>query len=266
MAKKHSKKQARPSEVPAGMWGGVVATLKFVFKNVRLFLPLLVVALVICGAAMWVSDDAMVIVVVMAMLVLWLATLFFARRVMAGEKVKFRDGLYNAMTPLVSSLIVFVVLAVQCIPVMLIVIGYSAAVETNLFANVFYGSLFVLFAILMVVIAGFLLSGTLMGMIAVNTPGMYPWEALKLSHELMIGRRVEFVLKMLVLLMLLAVVYVVIVGPAVLVGLMLYNIGGIETPMLVPIVSTVAGCVAVILAGVYLYIYYRQILGMKVRI
>ena len=243
-----------------------MATLKFVFRNVRLFLPLLVVALLVCVAALWVSEDAMVIVVVLAMLVLWLATLFFARRVMAGEKVKFRDGLYNAMTPLVSSLIVFVVLAVQCIPVMLIVIGYSAAVETNLFASAFYGSLFVLFVILMVAISGYLLSGTLMGLVAVSTPGMYPLEALKLTHELMIGRRVEFVLRMLVLLIFLVVMYAVIVGPAVLIGLLLYNTGGVETPMLVPIVSTVAGCVAVILTGVYLYIYYRQILGMKVKI
>ena len=59
-------------------------------------------------------------------------------------------------------------------------------------------------------------------------------------------------------------IFVVIVGPAVLISLAFYNIGGIEMPMLVPIVTTVAGCFAVTQSAVYLYIYYRKTLGMDV--
>lgn len=258
-----AKKRSKGDDLVVGRFG-VMATFKFILKNAGLFLPLLVVALLVCALSLITSEDAMIIIIVVAMLILWLTSLFFARRVMAGEKVRFRDGLYNAMTPLVSSLMVFIVLVIQCIPIMLLIIAYSAAIETNLFGDMFYGSLFVLFAILMVALSVYLVSGTLMGLIAVSTPGMYPIEALKLSHELMVGRRLEFALRLLVMVMMVVGIFVVIVGPAVLISLAFYNIGGIEMPMLVPIATTVAGCFAVTQSAVYLYIYYRKTLGMDV--
>ena len=239
---------------------GVLATFKFIFGNFKLFLPLLLIAVIICALTSGMSEDAVVVLMVIAFLILWMTTLFFARRVMAGEKVRFRDGLYNAMTPLVSTLLVFVVLAIQCIPLMLVVIGYSAAVETNLFGDMFYGSLFVLFALLMVVISGYLLSGTFMGLIAVSAPGMYPLRALGLSHELMMGKRVQFVLRMFVMLVVLVLVGVVITGPAVLVDLALKSWAGVVLPMLVPIFVMTAICAMVIYMTVYLYIYYRELL------
>ena len=269
MVKKRSKvaktadaKRAAVNEKVAKKNGrfGVVAAFRFIFANFKLFLPLLLVAVAICALTSGMSEDAVVVLTLIAFLMLWMVTLFFARRVMAGKKVKFRDGLYNAMTPLISTMMVFVVLAIQCIPLLLVVIGYSAAIETNLFGDMFYGSLFVLFAIVMIVISGYLLSGTFMGLIAVSAPGMYPVRALRLTHELMIGKRVQFVLRMFIMLVVLALIGAVIVGPGVLVDLALKSWAGIAMPMLVPIFVIIAACAEVIYMTVYLYIYYRELL------
>ena len=279
MARKHSEVKAAGAKKAAAKAGsakvensaggeklakegrfGVAATFRFIFANLKLFLPLLLVAVVICALTSGMSEDAVVVLMVMAFLILWLTTLFFARKVMGGKKVCFRDGLYNAMTPLVSTLLVFVVLAVQCIPILLLIIGYSAAVETNLFGNMFYGSLFVLFALLMVVISGYLLSGTFMGLIAVSAPGMYPLGALRLAHELMVGKRVQFVLRMFVMILVLVLIGVVVAGPGVLIDLALKSWAGVVLPMLVPIFVMIAACMAVIYMTVYLYIYYRELL------
>ncbi len=261
-AVKRQELKDKTSNLALTPWRHITKTFRFIFVNWKLFLPLVLVALATYAVSFCVSEDAMIIIIVFAIIMLWLATMFFVRRVMAGEKVKFRDGLYNAMTPLISTLMIFVVLVIQCLPIMLLVIGYSAAIETHLFGNMFYGSLFVLFAILMVVVSGYLLSGTLMALISVSTPGMYPLTALELTHELMMGKRLAFVLRIVVLMVAIFIMGVVLVMPVLLVGLALYNFGGIETPMLVPIMVTVVAFFAVIYAGVYLYIYYRDLLGM----
>lgn len=239
---------------------GVRAAFGLIFTNVGLFLPLAVVGVLLGAMTFAVGEEAAVLIWVLTFLMLWLVALFFVRQITAGKKVKFRDGLYNAMTPLVSILLVFVVLAIQCVPAMLIVIGYSAAVETNLFGNMFYASLFVLFALLVVVLSGFLLSGTMMALVAVSVPGMYPLRALELTHELMIGERVRFVLRMLVLILVLVLIWGVLVGLAMLVNLALYNWWGVQMAMLVPIMAIVAGCVSVIYVAVYLYLYYKELI------
>ena len=238
----------------------IKTTLKFIFTNWRLFLPLLIIATIIVILTNGTSKDTVVMLITITFLMLWLTTLFFARRVMAGEKIKFRDGLYNAMTPLVSSLMIFVVLMIQCIPIILVIIGYVAALETNLFGDMFYGSLFVLFGIAMLAISGYLVPSTVMALIAVSSPGMYPVAALRLSHEIMAGKRVQFTLKALKLVLMMIVAFVIIVGPAVLVDLALKNWAGVDLVMLVPSFVVIAMCFMVILIAVYFYIYYRKVI------
>lgn len=249
MAKRTSKKYMSMKE-------HVFKTFSLIFKNLKLFLPLIVVAVLICLSLIDVSKDTMVVMGTIVFLFLWLLTLFFTRHLLAGRKVTFFDGLYNAMTPLIATLFILVIVLIQCIPIFLLIIVYAAAIETNFLSEFGYIVLFLMFAMLMIVISGFLLSDTLVALMAVSAPGMYPWQALKLVNGLMRGKRVGFVMRLLLMGIVLALVWAVVILPVALLAL------AVKLPMmLMPILVFVLGSFSIVYMAVYLYIYYRKMIG-----
>ena len=246
----------RELEVP-GMGQHIFQSFKIIFLNWKIFLPLLLIVTAVLAAVLGFlnfssyKDAAVVTVVAIAILVVWLTTIFVIRHKMAGNKVGLRDALYNAMTPLLSSLVVLVLAAIQAIPVMLLVIAYSSAVETHFLDTPFYAFLFLVFAGLMILLTSYLWSGTLMALVAVSAPGLYPLEAIKASNELMMGRRIRFVLRITALFIVLFVIWALTIWPmAVFVG---------ESPV-TSVVLTIVGCFSVMYISAYLYLYYRYML------
>ena len=107
----------------------------------------------------------------------------------------------------------------------------------------------------------YLISGTLMAMVAVSAPGMYPLRALILIHEVMKGERVGFIVRLITVILILALIWVAVVGIGVLIELLLRNLG-----QFVPVTNAmifVCGCFSVIYMAVYLYLYYHKILNVK---
>ena len=253
MAKKHSKEKDMVLDISKPV-RHLVESFKIIFKNYKLFLPLMIVAAVLGGVSLGVSDDAWVIIMVLVILMLWLATLIVLRHLSAGKEISFRDAIYNAMGPIIPTLIVLVVLLAECIPIFLLIIGYSSAVETNLFGNVFYGSIFVLVALGLVAVSAFFATSSLMGLVAVSVPGTYPVEALMLSSEMMKGRKMKMFLRLLILVLMMLVIWLVVMVP---VGL-IQNATGWQ---IVGGGVFVLGCFSVVYVATYLYLYYRWLLN-----
>ena len=84
------------------------------------------------------SKEVTMVFSILIFLMIWLVTIFILRHKLAKNKIKLRDALYNAMTPLLSTLVVFLVALVQCIPIFLLIIAYSAAVQTGFLNTPFY--------------------------------------------------------------------------------------------------------------------------------
>ena len=249
MAKKVSKKNL-------GMKEHIFQTFSLIFKNWKLFLPLSVIAVVVCLALVGVTMDTLILMGMFIFLFLWLVSLFFTRQILAGRKVKFSDGIYNAMTPLIATLLILILVAIQCVPIFLLIIAYAAAIETHLFYNIFYTFLFGLFASAMIAISGFLLSDTLVALMAVSAPGMYPWRALKLANGLMKGRRSRFVIRLVTMGIVITLIWVVAFLPIALLALVA------KVPfILAATLVFVLGSFSVIYMAVYLYIYYRGLIG-----
>ena len=239
----------------------VKRTFSIIFKNWRLFLPLFVMGCLIGLISIGTTQETLMVINTLVLLSLWLISLFFVRRITKKKTVRFKDGVFNAMGPLFSSLVVLIVLVIQCIPIIVVLVAYSSAIETGLFGDMFYGSLFVLFALAMFVLSMYLVSGTLMAMVAVSAPGMYPLRALMLTHEVMIGERVGFVVRLLWMVLILALIWVAVVGIGVLIELGFNNIG-----QSVPATNAaifMCGCFSVIFAAVYLYLYHCKVLKIK---
>ena len=296
----------RELEIP-GMMYHIMATFRIIFKNWKLFLPLMLIAAVLSvalvglmsedtyrqfqtvldqtsaqmgsgdignvaraglllistvttGGLSGASNEVTITFSVLIFLVVWLTTAFLLRHRLAGHEVKLRDGLYNGMTPLISTLVVFLVAVLQCVPIFILIIAYSAAVRTEFLATPFYALIFFVFAALLILLSGYWLSSTLIALVAVTAPGMYPMPALRASSELMSGRRVRFILRIISLIVVVVIMWVVVMMPLILFDLWMKQF---EWTAYVPFVSVclvLMTCFTEIYVSAYLYLYYRYLL------
>ena len=229
----------------------VFETFKTIFRNYKYFGLLLVIMSAVGMLVMWATMETTMVFGVLIFLVIWLMSVFLVRHEMAGRKIKLRDGFFNAMTPLISVLVVFLVALVQCVPIFLLIIAYSAAIKTEFLVTPVYALMFWAFAGLMILISGYLLSSSLIALVAVSAPGLYPIKALSAASDLMVGRRVRFVLRLLVLILVVMAIWAVLVLP-----LSLWNL----PEMVLTAAVTIVGCFTSMFVAVYLYIYYRSLI------
>ena len=222
---------------------------------------LLLISTITTGGLSGESSEAATVFGVLIFLVIWLTTIFLLRHILAGHKVKLRDGLYNAMTPLISTLVVFLIALVQCIPIFLLIVAYSAAVQTEFLATPFYALVFFIFAALMIILSGYLLSSSLIALVAVSAPGLYPLTALRTASDLMMGRRVKFILRLVALIIMLAIMWVAIMLPLILLDMGMKNFEWAAGIPFVPVCLATMTCFTAIYVTTYLYMYYRWMLN-----
>ncbi len=222
---------------------------------------LLLISTVTTGGLSGESSEAAIVFGIIILLIIWLTTIFLLRHRLAGHKVKLRDGLYNAMTPLISTFVVFAVAIVQCIPIFLLIIVYSAAVQTEFLATPFYALLFFIFAALMVILSGYLLSSSLIALVAVSAPGLYPMKALGAASDLMMGRRVRFILRLVAGALAMVITWVIVMLPLILFDLWMKTFEWTAGVPFVPICLNVMTCFTAIYITAYLYLYYRWMLN-----
>ena len=234
-----------------GMGHQIYASFELIVKNWKFFVPFLLLVGFLETLVIRLTVETVAVFTIIIFLTIWLTTIFGVRHILAGNQITLRDGLYNAMTPLLSSLVVFLVIIIECLPIIVLIIAYSAAVATDFLTMPFYALLFLSFAGLMLTLSGYLLSSSIIALIAVSVPGMYPLRAIMTARELMMGRRIRFVLRIIALILVLGVICAVIVLP----------LAAFKTPTEVMSVAVAfLGCFGAIYATTYLYLYYRYLL------
>ena len=240
----------RELNVP-GMGQHIFETFKMFCVNWKVFVPFLVLAGVLESLTVQLTYETTAVFTILIFLMIWLVTIFLVRHIKAGHKVTLRDGLYNAMTPLLTSLVVFVVIVIECIPIFLLIVAYSAAVRTEFLTMPFYALMFFGFAGLMLTLSGYLLSSSLIALLAVSAPGMYPIKAFVTASDLMMGRRIRFNLRLIALLLVVIVMCAVTIVP----------LAVLKVPMeVISVIAAFVGCFSAIYVTIYLYLYYRYLL------
>lgn len=297
----------RDLEVPGIMYH-IFATFKILFKNWKLFLPLLVIVVILnvvlvgimseatysqfqdvldqtsmqvaggdignvakaglllistvtTGGLSGESSEAATVFGIIIFLIIWLTTIFLLRHRLAGHKVKLRDGLYNAMTPLISTFVVFAIAVVQCVPIFLLIIVFSAAVQTDFLATPFYALMFFIFAVLMILLSGYLLSSSIIALVAVSAPGLYPIKAINASSDLMMSRRVKFILRLVALVIALSIIWVIVMLPLIIFDFWIKTFEWAKGIPFIPVCLNVMTCFTAIYITAYLYLYYRWMLN-----
>lgn len=221
---------------------------------------LLLISTVTTGGLSSTAKETNTIFGVLIFLIIWLTTIFILRHRLAGHKIKLRDALYNSLTPMISSFVVFAIAVIQCVPIFLLVIVYSAAVQTDFLATPFYALVFFIFAAVMIILSGYLLSSSLIAFVAVSAPGLYPMQAMHTASDLMMGRRVKFIIRIISLILVLVLTWVIVMVPLIAFDLLMKNFEWAASIPFVPVCLLVMTCFTGIYITAYLYLYYRWML------
>ena len=105
-----------------------------------------------------------------------------------------------------------------------------------------------------------------MGLIAVSAPGLYPLTAIETARNLVAGRRIRFLIRIVYLILCLAFWYVVIVLPAILLDILIKGAFPVLKDLNIPFVPFILLIVTVFLfvfISIYFYLFYRQLLDYK---
>lgn len=193
-------------------------------------------------------------------LMAWLTTVWILRNIFAGHKVKMRDGLYNAGAPLIATVVIGLVIAVQLLPVALATMGYSAASTSGLLNGGVEAMLFWVAAGLLALLSLYWITSTLFALIIVTLPGMYPYRALRAAGDIVLGRRVKILLRWLWMLLCIAVLWVVVMIPLILLDTWLISVWPVVGNIpIVPVGILLVSTVSIFWASTYIYLLYRKV-------
>lgn len=193
-------------------------------------------------------------------LMIWLTTIWIVRSAMAGGKPKLRDGLYNAGAPIVSTFLVSIVALVQLIPAAIAVLFMSSALQSGVFTDGVESMLFWSGAVLFILLSLYWLVATFFALIIVTLPGMYPLRALHSAGDIVTGRRVRILLRMLWMFAAVLVTLALAMIPIILLDAWLKNMfEAISWMPIVPVAFVLVSTATLIWSGVYIYMLYRKV-------
>jgi len=204
--------------------------------------------------------EAQQIYMVLIALLVWLTTIWLLRNILAGHKVKLRDGLYSAGAPIFATVLVTLVLALQLIPLALAAIGYAAASSTGLLAGGVAAMLFWIAAALLSITSLYWITSTFFAMVIVTLPGMYPMRALRTAGDMVIGRRLRILLRILWMFLVIGIAGAIILIPVILLTTGLTNLWpALSSVPIVPFVLMLYGVCVFIWSASYIYLLYRKV-------
>lgn len=206
------------------------------------------------------SDMSRQLIGMMLFLIAWLTAVWLTRAIMAGGKPKMRDGLYAAGAPVVALMALTLVLAVQLLPAAIGVIVYGALNGVGVLAETPMLMLAGGVMILLVVLSLYWVTATLFAMVIVGLPGMYPLEALRMASDVVVGRRIRILLRLMWLIIVMLLLWAMVILPLILLDAAIGHFS--ESLAILPIVPlgiVVAMALSTIFAAVYIYLFYRKV-------
>lgn len=196
------------------------------------------------------------------LLLTWLTTVWLLREILAGRRPKLRDGLYSSSAPLLSTLLVAIIFLVQLLPVGITALVYAALSGVGLVNEGFGAMIFFAIAALIAALTLYWLTATFIALVVVTLPGMYPLQAIKAAGDLVVGRRLRIMYRLLWLALTVIVVWFVIMIPLILLDSWLSGIWQwFKMVPLVPIVAVVMSSLTVIYVASYIYLMYRKVVA-----
>lgn len=195
--------------------------------------------------------------------VTWLVTIYLLRQLLAGNRPRLRDGLFNALAPLLSLLAVVAVVFIHLLPIFIFVILYSTAVATEFLTQPLYAFVFWLFSVLLILLSAYLLPTSVLALVSVTVPGIYPMTALNATTDLVQGRRTKLIIRVLFCVVFLAVIWTLVLLPLIWLDLVLKASFPVLAELDIPFTSfclQIMTTFSAIYFTAYIYLFYRRML------
>lgn len=192
----------------------------------------------------------------------WLTTVWILRENLAGRMPKLRDGLYNSAAPLIPTILVFTYLLIQLLPLALLAIGYRALIDLGIITEGFGMYLFSAVSILIISLTLYWVTATFIALIVVTLPGMYPYQALRIAGDLVVGRRLRIVLRLVWMLVIALLGWLCIMVPVVLLDGWLASStdwSWLDWVPVVPFIASILGSATAVWMASYIYMLYRKV-------
>jgi hypothetical protein len=194
------------------------------------------------------------------MILIWLNCVWLLRNILANRQMRLRDALYNSGSPLLPTFLVALLIVVQLIPVALAAAGYTAASSTGLLAGGVEAMLFWFVAALLVILSVYWITGTIFALVIVTLPGMYPMKAIRAAGDIVSGRRLAVIYRLVWMGVSVLVAWAVVTIPFILLDNWLKGIwpviSGLPT---VPILILVLSTLTVVWVSSFVYLLYREV-------
>lgn len=196
----------------------------------------------------------------LAVLFGWLASVWLLRNVLAGHKPHLRDGLYNSGSPVLATTAVSFVVLLQLIPAALAVIIYTAAQTSGMLDGGVSAMLVWAGVLLLTLISVYWITSSLIALVIVTLPGMYPMNAIRAAGDLVVGRRLRVLFRLIWMLAAVVVVWAVIMIPVIIFDNWINNlVPAVNWFPLVPLLIIALSSVTLIYTSSYIYLLYRRI-------
>jgi hypothetical protein len=196
----------------------------------------------------------------LAFFLIWLTVIWLLRNILAGHQPKVRDALYSSGSPILATVIISFIILVQLLPAAIALIAYDAARVSGLIENG-AAAVLALAGIGMIVLASlYWIMSSIIALIIVTLPGMYPMNAVRAAGDIIVGRRLRVLFRLLWLGFIVVMTWIVLVIPIILFDDWLKNlVPAVNWFPLVPLVIFGLSSVTVIFATSYIYLLYRRL-------
>ena len=196
----------------------------------------------------------------LALFFVWLATIWLLRNVLAGHKPKLRDALYNSGSPVLATVLVMFIMLVQLIPVAIALIAYDAARISGLADSGIPAMLALVGLVLVATASAYWIVSSIIALVIVTLPGMYPMNAMRAAGDMVVGRRLRILFRFLWLGFIIFATWALLVIPIILFDDWLKGaVPSVNWLPLVPLVVFGLGSATVVYSTSYIYLLYRRI-------
>lgn len=204
------------------------------------------------------SDTSMQLIMAFILIMAWLIMVYLVRKVYSGNKPKLRDGLYNAGAPILSVITLLFCMLFQLLPLAIAVFAYNSMSNVGIINNgiaienmAAWLVMFLLFTLTV-----YWMVTSILSMITVTIPGIYPMKAYFETSRLVSGRRLKILVRMAIMILPLALVWLISLGIAIPID----NVIKLDSVSLIPPLVMLLIAFSVVWLVSYLYLLYRRIL------
>jgi hypothetical protein len=190
------------------------------------------------------------------LLFFWLSVAWATRMLAASKNIKLRDALYNSGAPIIPTLVVLSVIAMQLIPAAIGIFAYATALNGGWLDGGVESMTFAVAAVALSLLSAYFLVSSLTALVVVALSGTYPWQALRFARGLVMGRRWVLVLRILVMIGVTITAWGVVLIPVFMIEQWLK----FDWLPLVPISIQALVGLTLVYTSVYVYKLYRSLL------